>query len=960
VINQINEREQQIDHPTRTPPHTTNKPSIFDSGTTGHYILCDTACFDKHPTSSPLTVTLPNGEQIKSTHEATLPFPNLPKKALEAHVFPELNGHALLSIGTFCDAGCTALFTATAVVIEKDGKIVLTGKRQPPGLWKTEENMKGTMLKDTNPWKANGAYTTQLRRNAIKFMHASVFSPTTATWTQAIDAGNFQTWPGLSSAAVRKLLPKSMATAMGHTDQQRKNVRSTKPLNKPSSKPSASGGDEWITVGQKKQRPKPLPTIGENTPVDPDTDKVTQAWADQSPILEEKNLYAFSSIVEIEQTGKSYSDLTGRFPVRSDRGNLYILVVYLYDDNAILVEPIKNRGDGEQIKAYTNVLERAKAGTKLKMHWMDNEASKAVKFLLETKHGMQYQLVPPHIHRRNAAERAIRTFKDHFIAGLSSVDEHFPMRLWDRLLPQAEITLNLLRNSRTEPTKTAYEAVFGKKFDYNATPMAPPGCKVLVHEKPSQRASWAPHGVTGWYLGPAIEHYRCYRCYVAKPNQNGSQIRLSSSPKTPKEDAAVVTAEALVQAIRNNQDNKITEKAKSALEQISELFECMAKEWDEITTTSPAANLQRPTITDPPPLPRVADGLPPRVADSPPPRVEEAPRQGIITRSQTVQDQTQRHKYSDVPTANAVMHPISGRPMTYRELLKDPLTKRDWELSAANEFGRLAQGVGGRIKGTDTIKFIPHSAMPSDRTATYPRFVCEYRPQKTEVNRTRLTLGGNLIKSPGEVSTKTAELETIKILFNSVISTAGAKFISIDIKNFYLNTPLERPEYVRIPANLIPDEIVHEYKLTTLIKDGNIMAEANKGMYGLPQAGILAAALLEKRLQPHGYYQCTHTPGLWRHRSRPTVFALVVDDFGVKFLDKADALHLLAALKTHYEVTVDWDGKLFCGISLDWDYTKRTVDLCLDMYKKLWPNSSTQLLANRSISHFGTIHRSSE
>jgi hypothetical protein len=137
---------------------------------------------------------------------------------------------------------------------------------------------------------------------------------------------------------------------------------------------------------------------------------------------------------------------------------------------------------------------------------------------------------------------------------------------------------------------------------------------------------------------------------------------------------------------------------------------------------------------------------------------------------------------------------------------------------------------------------------------------------------------------------------------------------------------------VHIPANLILDEITREYKLLPLIKDGNVMAKANKGMYGLPQAGILAAVLLEKRLEPHGYYQCAHTPGLWRHRTWPTVFALVVDDFKVKFQDKADALHLIAALKTHYEITVDWDGKLFCGISLDWDYTKRMVDLSMPGY----------------------------
>ena len=107
---------------------------------------------------------------------------------------------------------------------------------------------------------------------------------------------------------------------------------------------------------------------------------------------------------------------------------------------------------------------------------------------------MSFQLVPPHIHRRNAAERAIRTFKNHFIAGLASTDKLFPLHLWDRLVPQAEITLNLLRNSRLHPHLSAYSHLFGQ-FDFNQTPLAPPGTKVLIHEKPRQRPTWAPHGV---------------------------------------------------------------------------------------------------------------------------------------------------------------------------------------------------------------------------------------------------------------------------------------------------------------------------------------------------------------------------------------------------------------------------------------------------------------------------------
>jgi hypothetical protein len=106
-----------------------------------------------------------------------------------------------------------------------------------------------------------------------------------------------------------------------------------------------------------------------------------------------------------------------------------------------------------------------------------------------TDSNIDYQLVPPGVHRRNAAERAICTFKNHLIAGLCSVDKHFPLHLWDRLAPQALITLNLLRGCRLNPKLSAL-AQFNGQFDFNRTPIAPPGIRVLAHDKPSKRTSW--------------------------------------------------------------------------------------------------------------------------------------------------------------------------------------------------------------------------------------------------------------------------------------------------------------------------------------------------------------------------------------------------------------------------------------------------------------------------------------
>jgi hypothetical protein len=116
--------------------------------------------------------------------------------------------------------------------------------------------------------------------------------------------------------------------------------------------------------------------------------------------------------------------------------------------------------------------------------------------------------------RRNAAERSIRTFKERFVAGLSSVDPQFPLHLWDRILPQAEITLNLLRTSRLHPQLSA-AAHFHGLIDYNKTSFAPPGCKIIAHEKPEKRCTWAPHGQHGYYLGPAMHHYRCQNVYIS-------------------------------------------------------------------------------------------------------------------------------------------------------------------------------------------------------------------------------------------------------------------------------------------------------------------------------------------------------------------------------------------------------------------------------------------------------------
>jgi hypothetical protein len=176
-------------------------------------------------------------------------------------------------------------------------------------------------------------------------------------------------------------------------------------------------------------------------------------------------------------------------------------------------------------------------------------------------------------------------------------------------------------------------------------------------------------------------------------------------------------------------------------------------------------------------------------------------------------------KYN-IPMTMTVTHPLTGKPLTYQKLNTDPEFKKIWNRSGANELGRLAHGVGSRVKGTYTILFIKHSQVPKHKTVTYGCFVCDIRPHKAEKERTRLMVGGNLINYYRDVLTQTANLTTSKCLWNSVVSTLDAKYMCLDLKNFYLGTSMEEYEYMRLYIIDIPNKIIQQYNLHALTHNG--------------------------------------------------------------------------------------------------------------------------------------------
>ena len=143
---------------------------------------------------------------------------------------------------------------------------------------------------------------------------------------------------------------------------------------------------------------------------------------------------------------------------------------------------------------------------------------------------------------------------------------------------------------------------------------------------------------------------------------------------------------------------------------------------------------------------------------------------------------------------------------------------------------------------------------------------------------------------------------------------------------------MERFEYMKVKADIIPDEIMQQYMLEPMVTDGWVYIEIRKGMYGLPQAGLLANLKLTKHLATHGYHPTKYTPGLWKHESKSIAFTLAVDDFFIKYTNRKDADHLLNALKEQYVISEDWEATLYCGVTFDWNYKQRTCILSMPEY----------------------------
>ena len=159
-----------------------------------------------------------------------------------------------------------------------------------------------------------------------------------------------------------------------------------------------------------------------------------------------------------------------------------------------------------------------------------------------------------------------------------------------------------------------------------------------------------------------------------------------------------------------------------------------------------------------------------------------------------------------------------------------------------------------------------------------------------------------------------------------------------------------------------PEDVIKHYKLKELAnKEGMVFVEIQKGMYGLPQEGLLAQELLKKWLNKHEYFQSTRTPGLWRHKWRPTQFTLVVDDSGIKYVGDENLQHLTTVLREHYEISIDRTGAWYIGIHLIGTMNNaKYTSQCQDMSRKCWHDFNIFYQINHKINPTHTSHQNVE
>ena len=329
----------------------------------------------------------------------------------------------------------------------------------------------------------------EINADFIEYTHACFGSPPDSSMIRSLKLGYLENVDRITTKMFSDNMPNAIATAKGHLDQSRQGIQST-------SKRRASH--------QKQQKP------------------TSEDIHDESDFGREQHEQV--ATFKVIKANENSSDLTGKFPFISRRGYSYMLIsIYR---GYIHVELMKDKSAAEYIRAMRlTYLFFSTKGHKPAFQSLDNETSTVIEAFLKEEAKVTFQYVPSSTHRRLRAERAIRSWKNHFLATLATADAELPKNIWDEFIAQAELTLAHLRAYTINPAISSYEGIYGSKHNFSAHPINVLGVRTVALTPADKRESWAPHGIDCFYIGAALQHYRCHRVYVPATND----IRITDS-----------------------------------------------------------------------------------------------------------------------------------------------------------------------------------------------------------------------------------------------------------------------------------------------------------------------------------------------------------------------------------------------------------------------------------------------
>ena len=554
----------------------------LDKQTKNKKIALDSACTDSSyrasdvprssnismvPTINQLDLTTANGSHVYSEGVSTKKFPF--NVTTPIHVFNDkdlhLSMHALCSFTNHPINGTVTLDKFGFKAYDSFGNMFCSGaKNENDKLWFLPENEDGSNThnlkndpifstsKGEEPHSMLGQGNLFIKNepNAVfvSYQAACFFNPCDSTFENAARMGWLGNLPKITANMIAANRPHSMMTAYGHLNRLRQNLRSTTP------------------------KPPPPPTDIPLTPPTPPQNLSDEQISNQLFIYNDDLIEGehpeemvtkaldMANLSPAEKKALSiFFDATGKFPFTSYDNSAYVLIcVY---KNYIHAETMPDRTAPSYVAAYRSAFKFfRKLGHVFSIARLDNETSALLEQFMEIEAKVNHEYISAGTHRANKAERAIQTWKNHYLAGIASADKDFPMNRWTDLNKQAEITVNVLRPFADNPLISAYEGIFGRKYDFLSHPIAPPGTKVIVYEPSDKRPSWNPHGIPGFYLGPALKHYRSVTCYI--PSTNG--IRISDQcdffpskfkfPGASTEEILLNSINKLQSSINNNDD----------------------------------------------------------------------------------------------------------------------------------------------------------------------------------------------------------------------------------------------------------------------------------------------------------------------------------------------------------------------------------------------------------------------